>query len=139
MAISHFDVHTPIFGSILFPRITVTTTNTAANLALTAAQLLGGLILRDCNGSARTDTLPTAAAVVDAVEGCQVGQAFEFTVRNTSSTAVAITIAAATTATTISGTATIAQLNSKTFLCVLTNVTLGSETMTVYSMGSVVF
>jgi hypothetical protein len=118
---------------------TVTTYNTAGVLAMTAAMLLGGLILRDPNGAGRSDTVPSAASIVAAVANAAVGVSFEFTIRNTADAAETITVAQDGGATvTLSGTMTIAQNNSKRFLAVLTNVTSGSEAVTIYSLGTVV-
>jgi len=138
MPTGHFDVHTPVFGSIVFPRVTVTTIATAAAVTYTVAQILGGVILRDTNGAARSDTLPTAAALAAAIQGIQVGTAFEFALRNSSAAANSVTVVAGA-GLTISGTATVAQLNSKAFLVVFTNVTPGSEAATVYSEGTSIF
>ncbi len=123
----------------LTTKTTATTINTAGAVTLTAAQLLGGLILRDCNGAGRADVVPTAALMVAAVPGAVVGDSFRFIIRNTSAGATTITLTPDGAATTISGTATIAQNNQKEFLLVLTNVTASSEAYTVYSMGTVVF
>ncbi len=112
--------------------------NTASDLTYTAAQLLGGLYLRDCNGGARADILPTAANMVAAIPGAMVGSAFEFTLRNSSTGNTTITVTAPSAAVTISGTATVAQNNSKKFLVVLTNVGAGTEAYTIYSLGTFV-
>lgn len=50
-----------------------TSINTAGNVTLTAAQILSGIIVRDTNGGARSDTLPTAALLVAALVNPQVG------------------------------------------------------------------
>lgn len=50
-----------------------TSINTAGNVVLTAAQVLSGIIVRDTNGLARTDTLPTAAQMVAGLAGVSVG------------------------------------------------------------------
>ena len=96
------------------------------------------LLLRDGNGGARTDTLPDAGPLVEAIQGCMVGTSFQFHVRNTSSTAIAITIAVGNGGT-ASGTMTIAQSNGKSFMVVFTNVTVGAEAYTCYSLGTVTF
>lgn len=114
---------------------TVSTISAAEVVAYTAAQILGGLILRDPNGGARSDTLPVAADIVAAIPNCKVGTAFEFTIRNTADAAETITVSTAT-GLTLSGTMTIAQNNSKRFLAVVTNV--GTAAVTVYSLGTVV-
>lgn len=115
--------------------LTVTTDSTAGALTYTAAMLLGGLILRNTNGANRSDVTPTAALLVAALPGVQVGAAFEFTIRNTAGAAETITVTAGTGAT-LSGTMTIAQSNSKRFLVRIDNVT--SPAYTVYSLGTVV-
>lgn len=119
------------------PLVTVTTDNTAGNLTYTAAMFKGGLILRDPNGSGRSDVSPTAALMLAALSGAEVGQAIRFTIRNTADAAETITMTAGAGAT-LSGTMTIAQNNSKTFLLVFTNVTASSEAYTLYSLGTYV-
>jgi hypothetical protein len=114
------------------------TINTAANATFTTDQVLGGMILRDGNGGARTDTLPSAAALADAIQGAMVGTSLELHVRNATATAAAVTLAAGAGGTT-SGTMAVAQLNSNDFLIVFTNVTIGQEAYTVYSKGGGVF
>jgi hypothetical protein len=116
---------------------TVTTDATAGNLTYTAAMLLGGLILRNTNGSNRSDVTPTAALLLAAMKNANqpaiVGSSFEFTIRNTAGAAETITVTAGT-GVTLSGTMTIAQNNSKRFLVVVTSQT----TVTIYSLGTVV-
>lgn len=121
-----------------FPLVVPVSYANAGNNTYLTSDVLGGLISRDCNGGARTDTMPTAAALVAAINGAMVGTSFEFTIKNISGTAVALTVAAGSGGTT-SGTMTIAQSNAKIFMVVFTNVTPGSEAYTVYSLGSLVF
>jgi hypothetical protein len=52
---------------------TVTSIATAGAVTYTAAQILGGIIVRDCAGAARTDVLPTAALLVAAMKQPRVG------------------------------------------------------------------
>ena len=120
-----------------FDIATVATDATAGALTYTAAMLRGGLILRDPNGAGRSDVTPTAAEIVASIPGAIVGSAFEFTIRNTADGNETITVTAGSNVT-ISGTATIAQSNSKRFLAVCTNVTGSSEAVTIYSLGTVV-
>lgn len=118
---------------------TVSNITTAGAVALTAAQLLGGLITRDPAGAGRADTVPAAAAIVAAIQNCSVGTSFEFTIRNTADAAETITVTQDAGATvTLSGTMTIAQSNSKRFLAVVTNIDSGTEAVTIYSLGTVV-
>lgn len=125
-------------GGVVSPKMTVTSDNTAGAITYTAASLVGGLILRDCNGAGRADLVPTAANLLAAMPSAQVGQGFRFTIRNTSGTAVSITVTT-NTGVTLSGTMTITQSNSKDFYAVFTNVTAASEAYTLYSLGTVVF
>jgi hypothetical protein len=120
--------------------------STAGAVTYTVAQFLGGLILRDCNGAGRADVTPTAAAIIaalfpdglplleDGSGSALTGQAFRVHIRNTTGGAFTITLTAGT-GVTISGTATIAQNNAKDFLVVIT----GATTVTIYSLGTVVF
>lgn len=117
----------------LIGETTVTTEETADAVTYTAAELLGGLILRDPAGGARSDVTPTAALIIAAITQAGVGNSFEFTIRNTADGAETITLTAGT-GVTLSGTMTIAQNNSKRFLCVVTS----STTVTIYSLGTVV-
>ena len=76
-------------------------------------------VLRDPNGGARSDPTDTAANIIAAITQAGVGNTFEFTIRNTADAAETITVTAGT-GVTLSGTMTIAQNNSKRFLCVVT-------------------
>jgi hypothetical protein len=117
-------------------KVEVSTITTAAAVTYTAAQIAGGLILRDPNGGARTDVTPTAQALVQLL-GLKKGAGFVFAIRNTAGAAQTITVSAGT-GVTLSGTMTIAQNNSKSFLVVCTEDRVGAEALTVYSLGTVV-
>ena len=123
----------PQGAGALIGQMTVTTEATADNHTYTAAELLGGLILRDPAGGARSDPTDTAANIIAAITQAGVGNSFEFTIKNTADAAETITVTAGTEVT-LSGTMTIAQNNSKRFLCVVT----ASTTVTIYSLGTVV-
>ncbi len=115
---------------------TVSTVSTAGAVTYTTTQIRGGLILRDPNGAGRTDILPGADAVFVAMGNPvkSTGISFEFTIRNTADAAETITIGGTPTGVTYSGTMTIAQNNTKSFLWVQNTPT----TATVYSLGTVV-
>lgn len=112
--------------------------STAAAITYTAADLKTGLILRNPNGAGRADLVPTAAQIVAAFPGAVAGTWFEFEIRNTAGAAETITVTT-NTGITLSGTMTIAQSNAKQFRCQLVTVTSGSEAVTIYSRGTVVF
>jgi len=120
-----------------YNKITTTTENTAGNETISASELLGGYYLRDCAGANRTDTTDTAANIVAAIDNAKVGTSRLFFVKNTSDAAETLTIAGGT-GVTVSGTATVDQNNTKIFLMLLTNVTSGSEAVTLYSIGTLV-
>jgi hypothetical protein len=115
----------------------VTTDTTAGANTWTAAELIGGLMLRDPNGDNRSDVTPTAAAIVGGIAGAIVGSSFEFIIRNDANAAETITLTAGA-GITLSGTMTIAQNNSKRFLAVCTNVDSGTEAVSIYSLGTTV-
>lgn len=114
--------------------------NNAGNNTLTAAQILTGIYVRDCNGLARTDTLDTAANIVAALKaassGVSVGDVIYLDVINGTNAALAITIAAGTggafDANQAAAARTIGQNQSKCMSIRLTNVTPGSEAYVVY-------
>lgn len=119
----------------LTQKTTVTTIATAGAVTYGADEVLGGLILRDPAGAGRADLVPTATAVYTQLSKPVkvAGLSFDFTIRNTADAAETITLTV-NTGVTISGTATIAQNNSKTFRWVFTD----HDTAVVYSLGTVV-
>jgi hypothetical protein len=131
----------PLLSGLPIPLFTVATEATVGAVTYTVAQVLGGFINRDPNGAGRTDILPTAALLVAAIPGCQVGSGFEFTIRNNADAAETITLNAGTGGTLSAAgqsttTSTIVQNNSRRFAIVFTNVTLGSEAYIAYSLVS---
>jgi hypothetical protein len=109
--------------------------NLTAAAVLTPQQLLQGFIIYNAAGAANI-TLPSAAALVDAIQGAMVGTSFEIEVRSAGAGAATVVAGAGGT---ISGTGAVATLNSKTFLMNLTNVTIGQEAYTVYTKGGAAF
>lgn len=67
---------------------------TAGPNNLTAAQILGGIIVRDPNGGSRTDALPTAAALVAALPGVRVGDVIRCHIVNGADAAETLTLTA---------------------------------------------
>lgn len=124
---------------------TVSTITTAGAATYTAAQILGGQINRDPNGSGRSDVMPTAALLVAALRaqarqlGVQLPQtiAFEFVIQNDADAAETITVTAGTGCTLATNhTMTIAQNNSKRFHVLITETKSGSEAYTVRNRGT---
>lgn len=105
------------------------------NEVMTVAELVGGSVLFDCGGANRNYTTLTAAQIVAAFDNPKVGAGTHFFIKNTSDDAETITVVGGTNVT-VTGTATIAQNYSKQFMLVFTNVTSGSEAVTLQSMGA---
>ena len=123
-------------AELIVGNTTVSTITTAAAVTYTPAQVLGGLIIRDTNGAARADLMPTAATLYAALENPVkiVGLSFNFTIRNNSGAANSITLTTNTGAT-LNGTMTVAQSSQRDFTVVFASPTA----YTVYSQGTVVF
>lgn len=102
----------------------------------TAAQVLGGLIVRDTNGASRTDTLPTAALLVAALPGARVGDIVSCRIINGADAAEVLTVAVgaggAFDANQTASSQVIGQNTSKTLTIRLTNVTAASEAYVAY-------
>jgi len=107
------------------------TTTAAGNSSatLTASSVLGG-ILTSNPGAAITLTLPTAAQLVAADNNAAVGKGYRFTIINLNGTN-AITLAGGT-GITLVGTAGINANTSGSFYLSYTNVTSGTQAITIY-------
>lgn len=102
----------------------------------TAAEILGGTIVRDPNGASRSDVLPTAALLVAALPNAAVGDIIECEIVNGADAAEVITIGAGVgggfdTNQTASA-RVIPQNASKSLRIRLTNVTAASEAYVAY-------
>jgi len=133
----------PRFQSLVYPTVTPhakTLTTAGGAQTLTAAELLGGLLLINCD-DAQTLNLPSAADLNAAIPGVAEGTAFEFSVINHGD--ATLTIAAGTGGTAFPGTVlTIAANASKRFLVRVTGVASqtvegSSDSYTLYGFGSV--
>jgi len=129
------------FSSLAYPTVvpvTKTLTTAGGIITGTTAELLGGLLRIDCD-DAQTYTTPTAALLVAAIEGCQVGTAFDVDVINYGDTTLTIGLGTGVTKLTIHTVAavlTLATLTAKRLKFVCTNSTAGSEAFEVYAFGS---
>ena len=102
---------------------------------LTAAEVLNTVLTHTPTGAAN-DQMPTAAAIVAAIPGCQINSSFRFVLRNTSAGANTITVTTNTN-TTLAGTMTVAQNAVREFVGIVTNVT--TPAVTLFSLGSGAF
>ena len=106
-------------------------------MTVTAAQILGGILVVDCAGAGRTYTLPTAALLVAAIPGVQIGDVVRCLVVNGSDAAESITLAAGSggdfDANQTAGSRIIAQNVSKFVHIRITVTTAASEAYVVYA------
>lgn len=128
----------PSFSSLVYPQVTVNTqvvTSGTTPVTVTAAQILGGMLIVDCQDTG-TITLPTAALLVAGIDGISIGTSFIVNIRNAGDTVLTVS---AGTGGTVSGTATISNGATKPFLFVFSGVLPGVEAFTAYSLGSSTF
>jgi hypothetical protein len=143
MAITSFTPQTnyPRFSTVVFPTFATTpqVLSTAGGVVtMTAAQAMQGILPCDCQ-DAQTFNFPTAAAIVAAINGCQVGTSFQLEIINYGDSLLTMAVNTGVTKTTIATVAavlTIATLTGKRFLFVVTNVAAGSEAVTVWTVGA---
>lgn len=129
------------FSTVIFPTMGVTSIVASTGsgvVTLTTAQAMQGLLPVDCQ-DAQSITTPTAALIVAAINGCQVGQAFDLDVVNYGDSTLTMALGTGVTKTTIAGVAavlTLVTLAAKKFRFIVTNVTPGSEAVTIWAFGS---
>ena len=111
--------------------------NTAGGVTLAASEILGGVLVADPNGADRTYTLPTAALLVAAMPGVQVGDIVRCYIINGADAAESIILAAGTggafDANQTAASRVIPQNSSKLLHIRLTNVTASSEAYVAYA------
>lgn len=124
------------FRTLVFPQATVTTY--ADTATVTAAELLGGMVIDSKNGAVSL-TLPTAAALNAAIPGVGVGCFFDFLVRNTGNNTATVVVGTGITSVT-GNTLTVATVSTRLFRLVCTGVAnsgvAGSaDSYDLYSLG----
>lgn len=113
----------------------VTAATVTGAVTLTAAQVMGGMVIHAAGAGANLAT-PSAAEIVAALGGASAGTSVRLHIRNTGAGSSTLTAGAGVT---LSGTAATATLNAKSWLFVVTSNIIGSETVTAYSLGTSVF
>lgn len=135
------SIQSPAFSGQINEVINIANLGAGAQ-TLKASAILGGFIIGVPTAAANYTT-DTAANIVAAIQGAQVGSAIQFTLRNKSAGANTITLVGGAGVTINAGdTATVAQNNQKTFLAVVTalpDAYGNGAAVTIYSMGTVVF
>lgn len=78
------DGSVQIDGPQIYKRSTVSDITTAGDETYTGAQILNGLITRDCAGASRNDSVPTYANLTSALGFSNIGSTFELIICNIS-------------------------------------------------------
>jgi hypothetical protein len=122
-------------GTLVSRNQSVSSVTATVGTTLSAAQMTGGMILRSGPTVAFTDTTDTAANLQAAynADDTQIGSSFIMIVAN--ATANTLTMAAGT-AVTLAGNTVIEPNNSRIYLGVFTNVTSGSQALTLTGIMS---
>jgi hypothetical protein len=95
------------------------TSRTTGAATLTAAQFINGVVIQGGTPGAFELQLPTAAAIVAAIVGPQVGACFDFVIDNGGDNTITVTT---NTGITLVGTATVATNKNRVLRAVVTNV-----------------
>jgi hypothetical protein len=119
-------------GNSLAQNISTTSISTAGAGTWTAEAIASGLIVRTGPSEGYTDTTATAAQLVAAFPGAKVGDTFEFTVVNGVAQACTVTGGSGVTG---AGTVNISASKIKRYLGIFTNVSAGTEAVTLRSLG----
>jgi len=121
----------------LITRQTAASYATAGAVTYTAADILGGIIVRDCAGAGRSDVLPTAALLVAAMDRPRIGDVLTVGIINGSDAAETITLGAGTGGTfdtnQTAASRVIPQNSSKDVYIRITGTVAGSEAYVVYA------
>lgn len=122
-------------GTLVSRNQSVSSVTATVGTTLSAAQMTGGMILRSGPTVAFTDTTDTAANLQAAynADDTQIGSSFIMIVAN--ATANTLTMAAGT-GVTLAGNTVIEPNNSRIYLGVFTNVTSGSQALTLTGIMS---
>jgi hypothetical protein len=134
----------PHFSSLVFPKLVPVSKvlSTAGGVVtLTPAELLGGLLLVDCQDP-QTLTLPSAALLNAGLPGVGIGTSFDVNVVNYGDSLLTIGLGAGITKLSLGGVSsvlTIATLTSKQLKLVCTGVAQGTQAdaWSVFAFGSI--
>lgn len=126
-----------VSGVIPSDTLALNTVSTAGAATYTAAQMVEAIMNRDGGATNRIDVTDTAAALVAIVPGAIVGSVFYFYLNNTSATAGQKISVTGGTGVTISGTASVFQTGSQIFIGRFTNVSAGTEAVTLFALDDI--
>ncbi len=116
----------------------ITNNNISGSTTYSAVSIINGIIYRNNQTSSTvTDILPTAAHII-AAAGADVGTVLTFGIRNTSSDYKSVVTFTAGTGITISTQQNIFSGYQYNAVIIVTNITLGSEALTIYLLGNAI-
>ena len=124
-------------GALIGEMNVATDTSTSTAVTLTVGQFIEAIWERDGHNNRVTDVTPTAAQIVAAIPDCTVGHRFTFHYVNLDGINSG-GITCGTGVVTVGGRGTdyaVAANKMRSFLCVVTNVSSGSEEVTIYPLG----
>jgi len=132
---SHASLKDGRFQSLVFPLMTPVVINAVGNTFLTPAQVLGGWIDRDSTptGGIVADTLPSAAVLVEAIQGCIAGTVFEIILRNLGGTYNIFLYEGIGGTLDTHSNRIVNTMNARKFLIRFTSVVIGQEAYTLFS------
>lgn len=102
---------------------------TAGPLTITAAKMVNAILDRDGGATNRADVTPSAALLLAAVPGAQIGSTFTFYYRNISTTAGQRTVLTIGSGVTLSGNVEVVAGQSQMYVARFTNVTVAAVTL----------
>lgn len=111
------------------------TTVATTPVTLTAAQFINGIIDVTVANSTTALSTPTAAAIVAAIPGCQVGSVFDVALMNLGSGTLTWTLGTGVTGKTTNDVTTVATNKGMSYKCIVTNVTASSEAVKIQQRG----
>lgn len=128
-------------SGLVGPNLEITetaTVSTAGPVTLTVAQVFNKIYVRETGAAARSDTTPTARALINAIAGAHIGATFMFIVRNVSAAAHNVTIVGGT-GVTLQGSADTSQSTQTIYLGYVTAVgTTPTLTLTNFNTSTLV-
>jgi hypothetical protein len=131
---SIFELEKPVFGRSN-GTVTLSTPAGTAAATLTAAQTVNGLVVMTPTAARDVNTASAADIVAELGDGVRVGTTFTLVIRNEAAATHALTLVGGSGVTLATGnTNTVAAVNTRQFIGRVTNITSGSQAVTVYSL-----
>lgn len=115
--------------------VVVSTPIATTPVTLTAAQFINGILNVTVANSTTALTTPTAAAIVAAIPGCQVGSSFIVTLMNLGSGTLTWTLGTGVTGLTTNDVTTVATNKGMSYRCGVSNIGSGTEAVKIAQLS----